>query len=145
MTVFNDLTSAAYFFNRRLLVADRISVTGGCGGLGLEAARSLLEHGCNGVALFDINPSASHSQVKLLIKDFPEAKIITKQVDVTEQTSVDIAMKDTRAELGDLNTLLCFAGIVGVEASLDTKFETFQKVIAINTSGSFLCAQAAAK
>ena len=41
--------------------------------------------------------------------------------------------------------LLCFAGIVGCIPSTDVAASAFQKVINVNLTGSFLCAQAAAR
>lgn len=41
--------------------------------------------------------------------------------------------------------LLCFAGIVGCIPSIDVAASAFQKVINVNLTGSFLCAQAAAR
>lgn len=47
--------------------------------------------------------------------------------------------------LGSLDHMFCFAGIVGCFHALDMSVETWRKTLDVNTTGAFLCAQAAAK
>lgn len=121
-------------------------VTGGCGGLGFQAARALLGQGCRGVALLDLDassiPQAEMDQMKL---DFPQALIFTHKIDVTDAQDVASAMSAAREQLGTIDILLCFAGVVCTESSLDISAELFRRTIDVNTTGSFLCAQAAAR
>ena len=121
------------------------TVTGGAGTLALEAARALLEHGLAGLALFDINPSQSERAAKLLREDFPTATIITKAVDVTDAVSVKSATAETSEELGSVDILCCFAGIVGCTHAIDISPDEWRQTLEINTTGQFLCAQAAAR
>lgn len=120
-------------------------MTGGCGGLGLEAARSLLEHGCSGVALLDLDPIATRADTDALAKEFPDAHVMTKQVDVTNFDRSDVAFAEVCTELGSIDHLVCFAGISTSAMSLDLPVEHFRKTIDINTTGSFLSAQLAAR
>ena len=120
-------------------------VTGGCGGLGLEAARALLRQGSPGVALLDLDPSAASDAVQRLASDFPTAKVIAKKIDVTNADNVVTVMSEVRHELGRIDILLCFAGVACAEPSLDISPELFRRTIDINTTGSFLCAQAVAR
>ena len=113
--------------------------------MGLEAARCLLEHGCSGVALLDINPVATTALTDQLAADFPEARIVTKEVDITDHESVDKVFSDVRKLLGTIDILLCFAGVSNSVTSLDTSIEHFRKTLEINTTGSFICAQLAAR
>ena len=52
------------------------TVMGGSGGLGLEAARALLEHGVQGLAIFDLASALDGSKVALqaLHDEFPSVK-----------------------------------------------------------------------
>ena len=121
------------------------TVTGGAGTLALEAARALLEHGLAGLALFDINPMQLEQAAQLLRDDFPAVKVITKTVDVTDAASVDRATTETSEELGSVDILCCFAGIVGCTHAIDMTADEWRRTLEINTTGHFLCAQAAAK
>jgi sorbose reductase len=120
-------------------------VTGGCGGLGFEAARGLLRQGSPGVALLDLDPVAASSAVQQLASDFPSAKVITKKIDVTDADNIATVMSEARHELGSIDILLCFAGVVCTEPSLNISPQLFRRTIDVNTTGSFLCAQAVAR
>jgi NAD(P)-dependent dehydrogenase (short-subunit alcohol dehydrogenase family) len=47
--------------------------------------------------------------------------------------------------LGSVDHLLCFAGVVGCQHALDMTAAEWRRVLDINTTGGFLCAQAVAK
>lgn len=120
-------------------------MTGGAGTLALINARALLEHDLSGLALFDLDPSHSSSQINDLRKDFPDARIITQKVNVTDAVQVRAAVVSTVQELGSVETLCCFAGVVGCTHAIDMTPEEWRRTFDINTTGSFLCAQAVAK
>lgn len=129
----------------RFSVEGNAVLTGGAGTLALEGARALLEHGASGVALFDINPAHADAQIQKLRTDFPEQQIIAKKVNVTDAESVNAAVRETAAELGSVDVLACFAGVVGCTHALDMSVEEWRRVMDINSTGAFLCAQAVAK
>lgn len=131
--------------NRAIILSDTCTVTGGCGGLGLQAARALLEQRCSGVALLDLDPSIAQDQARQMSQEFPLAKIITKAIDVTNADNVASIMSEVRTELGSIDILLCFAGVVCTERSLDVSPQLFRRTIDVNMTGSFLSAQAAAR
>ena len=126
---------------------ETLAVTGGAGTLALSAARALLEHGASSVVLFDLESTlqTSRDSINALEADFPSARIIKKAVDVTDATAVDEAFAAVRDELKTIDILVCFAGIVGCVHSMETTAAQWRKTIDVNTTGSFLCAQAAAK
>ncbi|KIJ15926.1 hypothetical protein PAXINDRAFT_99282 [Paxillus involutus ATCC 200175] len=130
---------------RRFAVQGNAIVTGGCGNLGLVVARALLEHGASGVSLFDVNPDSSKEEVQSLISNFPSAKIITKSIDVRSAQLVQEAVGQTVAELGSVDILLCFAGVVACAHALDVNLDEWRRTLDINTTGSWICAQAVAK
>ncbi|KAI4228539.1 MAG: hypothetical protein L6R36_001576 [Xanthoria steineri] len=123
----------------------RLAVTGGAGTLALVNARALLEHGLSGLALFDLNPAHSSTEIDDLHKDFPNAKIITQQVNVIDAEQVQQAVAATVQELGSVDVLCCFAGVVGCTHAIDVSSKEWRRTFDINTTGSFLCAQAVAK
>lgn len=129
----------------RFSVKGNAIVTGGCGSLGIEAARALLEHGASGVSLFDVDLAQAQDIVDRMRSDFPSATIITKKVDVRDQQVVQAAVAETADELGSLDILLCFAGVVACNHALDVALEEWKRTLDINTTGSWLCAQAVAE
>jgi len=122
-------------------------VTGGSGGLGLEAARALLEHGVQGLAIFDLASALDGSKVALqaLHDEFPSVKFMEEVVDVTKEDAVNEAVTKAARTLGSVDVLLCFAGIAQGSAAVDMSLEMWNRVFEVNVTGSFLCARAAAK
>ena len=66
-------------------------------------------------------------------------------VNITDDSAVRHAILETATLLGSIDILLCFAGVVGCIHAVDMTGMEFKHVLDINTTGSFLCAQAVAK
>lgn len=139
--------------NSRVHAAERFAVhggavlTGGAGELALVSARALLQHGLSALTLFDLAPSleASAKAINSLRRDFPDALVEEAEVDVTSAEAVDKAFAEASSRMGGIQTLCCFAGIVKCIPSLDIIVVEFGRVVDVNLTGSFLCAQAAAR
>ncbi|KAF7351280.1 General substrate transporter [Mycena sanguinolenta] len=133
----------------RFTVRGNAIVTGGAGVLALEAVRALLEHGASGISLFDLTPSfeSAHavSALASLRQTFPNAKILAKVVDVTSEDAVNRGVNETVADLGSVDILLCFAGIVGTVHATELTVPHWRQILEINTTGSWICAQAVGK
>ncbi|KAF9018684.1 NAD(P)-binding protein [Hymenopellis radicata] len=131
----------------RFAISGAVIVTGGAGVLGLTAVRALLEHGASGISIFDVPASfaTSQSEFNRLADDFPNAKIITKVVDVRDDAIVKTAVDESANELGIIENLVCFAGVVGTAHALDIDLAEWKRVLDVNTTGSWVCAQAVAK
>lgn len=125
--------------------ADWLSVTGGAGTLALECAKALLEHGLTGLALLDLKPEQSDAEIQSIQGSFPDRNIITIKVNVADSTSVEAAMLEVVQRLGGIDILACFAGVVSCVPSTDLLPEEWKKVLDINTTGSWFCAQSAAR
>jgi NAD(P)-dependent dehydrogenase (short-subunit alcohol dehydrogenase family) len=95
--------------------------------------------------IFDVNPAQAQAKIDELEKEFPKSKIHSKKVDVTDDIAVEKAVEETAAFLGAVDLLLCFAGVVGCHHAIDMTAAQWRKTLDINTTGTFLCAQAAAK
>ena len=123
------------------------AVTGGAGTLGLSTARALLEHGASGCCLWDLEPTLRSAQADMLVlaKDFPSARIFGVSVDVTSAESVAEGVDAVVQTLGSLDHLFCFAGIVGCFHALEMSDILWRKTLDVNTTGSFLAAQACAR
>lgn len=140
----SETTPAARALSRFGVPGNAI-VTGGTGDLGFAACHALLEHGARGVALFDLDEALGAARVETLAAAFPGARVEFLQVDVTDAARVDEAVREAAARLGSVDVLVCFAGVVSALHAVDITPEQFRVVLDINLTGSFLCAQAAAK
>nr|GAT48068.1 general substrate transporter [Mycena chlorophos] len=136
---------------RRFAVSGNAIVTGGAGMLALEVVRALLEHGASGVALFDLAASfaSAHAQTAIpaLRQDFPDRKILEKVVDATDEDGVARGVAESVEEFGEsgVQILLCFAGVVSTVHAEEMTGAQFRRVVEINTTGSWICAQAVGK
>ncbi|KAH7259405.1 uncharacterized protein BKA55DRAFT_639386 [Fusarium redolens] len=141
-TIANDPAVGA---KERFSVRGNFIVTGGTGTLGLASCNALLEHGLNGLAILDVNPAQAKQEVTFLQARFPHAKITTMKVDVTDERAVQDGVNETVATLGSVDGLVCFVGVVGCAETLEIPVSQWRKIIDINTTGSFICAQSVAR
>lgn len=111
----------------------------------MSRSRALLEHGLSGLMIFDVNSASIDRAIVQLSTEFPNAIIAGKIVDITDSSVVSRAVSQTTSELGTVTTLLCFAGVVDCTHALKLSAEYWRRVLDINTTGSFICAQAVAK
>ncbi|ROV94315.1 hypothetical protein VMCG_08616 [Cytospora schulzeri] len=129
----------------RFSVTGNAIVTGGTGDLGLAACRALLEHGASGLVIFDLDEAKGPAVVGTLRGDFPSAKVEFMKVNVTDAARVGEAVQETARRLGSVDVMVCFAGIVASVPAIDMTPEQFRLMVDIHLTGSFLCAQAAAR
>ncbi|KAL6910256.1 hypothetical protein GGI43DRAFT_5273 [Trichoderma evansii] len=129
----------------RFSIAGNAIVTGGTGSIGMIVSRAMLQHGLSGLMLFDLNVGASRDVVQSLRREFPAAIITAQEVDVTDEVAVAAAIKEAVQLLGSVDMLVCLAGIVGCAHALDMPISQWRKILDINTTGAFICAQAAAR
>ncbi|GKU06056.1 gluconate 5-dehydrogenase [Fusarium langsethiae] len=129
----------------RFAVTGNAIVTGGAGDVGSVACRALLEHGLQGLAIFDMHPDAGQEVVNSLQADFSEAKITFIKVDVTDPLAVAAAVTKSEQVIGPISLCFCFAGIAFASRAFDITPQQFSTMLNVNTTGTFLVAQAAAK
>ncbi|XDG08640.1 hypothetical protein ABKA04_008255 [Annulohypoxylon sp. FPYF3050] len=129
----------------RFHITGNAIVTGGAGDLGFAACNALLEHGLEGLMIFDMNPAEAQARVKALESDFPAAKIRFLKVDVTDEDGVNAAVDETVKLLGGVSILLSFAGMVACGHALDWSAKDWNRVVNVNTIGGFLVARAIAR
>ena len=115
-------------------------VTGGASGIGLGVAHQFLADG-HRVAVFDLNPAALEAATTELSAG--GGKVLAVEVDVADRSSVDAAFGRVRAELGPVEILVTSAGIESFDSLLDITAETWDRIIAVNLTGTFACVQAA--
>ncbi len=117
-------------------------VTGGASGIGLATVRLLAEAGANCV-IADINEGAGAQAADEL--EAKGAAALFVKTDVTEGGDVDALIQAATARFGSLEILMPFAGIGLEKLALETTREEWDRMIAINLTGSFLVMQAAGR
>ncbi len=108
-------------------------VTGGASGIGLASVRMLAAAGASVTVLDRTDP--------------PEDALAAHaaRVDVADPASVVAAFQAVRDREGRLDILVNSAGMAIREPALDLPLEHWDQVVAVNMTGSFLCAREAAR
>jgi NAD(P)-dependent dehydrogenase (short-subunit alcohol dehydrogenase family) len=130
-------------FTAKLDFRGRVAlVTGGASGIGFAVANQLAELGAQ-IAIADINSDGAETAAAKLAAS--GAEVMTAQVDVRDRDAVELMVDAIVRRFGKIDILVHSAG-VGIErAFLDTSAEEWCRVIDIDLSGTFYCAQAAAR
>jgi NAD(P)-dependent dehydrogenase (short-subunit alcohol dehydrogenase family) len=108
-------------------------VTGGGSGIGLATCARLAKDGFT-VAALDLDPSAAAG-----------AATLTLRCDVCDESSITASIATVLAQLGGIDVLVNNAGITGSQQATtchQTPVDQFDKVIAVNVRGPFLCSRA---
>jgi len=114
-------------------------VTGAASGIGLSIARSLAADG-HAVALLDRNGEGAEAGAADLREGGTKALGI--EVDVADRDSVDAAIDKARAELGAIGIVVTSAGVEAFTPLGDITRESWDRLIAVNLTGTFACIQA---
>jgi NAD(P)-dependent dehydrogenase (short-subunit alcohol dehydrogenase family) len=116
-------------------------VTGAGSGIGREVALTLLENGYR-VVLAGRRQSALEETLQSPRASGRQARAIC--ADVSEPAQVDALFAATLEAFGRLDVLFNNAGTGAPPVPLEEiPFETWQRVVAVNLTGAFLCTQAA--
>jgi glucose 1-dehydrogenase len=125
-------------------------ITGSSTGIGQAVAVRLAEEGAN-VAINYLkgadDPEITETLVQKACKAIREAgcEDMVVQADVSREDHVTKMFADVIKEWGRLDILVNNAGIQKVAASHESALEDFDKVIAVNLRGAYLCAREAIK
>jgi NAD(P)-dependent dehydrogenase (short-subunit alcohol dehydrogenase family) len=114
-------------------------ITGGASGIGLATAEALARRGCK-VAIFDVQQTNLDTEVARL-----RAEGLTATghlVDVSDRRQIDDAVAAVREELGPILILVNSAGVEQFGKFSEITDELWDKVMAINLRGPFMCSQA---
>jgi 2-hydroxycyclohexanecarboxyl-CoA dehydrogenase len=114
-------------------------VTGGASGLGLAITEALVARGTK-VAVFDIQAEQLDTQVARLSQE--GAKVNGYAVDVSNRDQVESAVEQVRADLGPVLILVNSAGMEQFGKFADITDEQWDRIMAVNLRGPFICTQA---
>jgi 3-oxoacyl-[acyl-carrier protein] reductase len=110
-------------------------ITGGARGIGLAIAERFISSGAK-VAIWDVDGAAAEEAAKLLHQ-------IGVQVDVTDENSVNEAIRRSEAAIGPTDILVTSAGITGPNLTIaDYPVEDWRRVLEVDLTGPFLCSKA---
>lgn len=120
-------------------LVDRTAVvTGGGGGIGAATSRALAREGA-AVAVVDLRVQEAEVTAEAVRRDGGVA--LACACDVSDPDQVRAVFERVTAELGVPDILFNNAGIAGPEASApDTPIEEFDRCVAVNLRGPFICA-----
>ena len=113
-------------------------VTGGASGMGLACVEQMVDRG-DRVAILDLNGDAAAAQAERLTAAGGQA--IGIAVDVADRASVEAAVQQVRDAFGPIEILVTSAGLARFEKFLEISQESWQRVIDVNLTGTFNCAQ----
>jgi NAD(P)-dependent dehydrogenase (short-subunit alcohol dehydrogenase family) len=117
-------------------------VTGGASGLGEAMAHGLAQAGAT-VVIADYNvEAAEETAASVADRDYA---LHPYRVDVTKKAEVTAMVEESAATHGSVDILVNSAGTAGRYPAEDFPEEEYDRIIAINLKGSFLCAQAAGR
>jgi len=108
--------------------------------MGLAIARHLAARG-DRVGLLDLaGEAALRAAGEMRAKG---ARAIGVEADVTDRAAVDAALDKVRAELGPIRIMVTAAGLDAFERFAEISTESWERVVAVNLTGTFHCLQAA--
>jgi len=113
-------------------------VTGAGAGIGLAVAESLVAEGCS-VLCADIDGAAADAAANKIGSD-----AVGHRVDVSDEEQVIGMVEACVGAFGGVDKLVANAGVVHMASIIDTTVADFDRVIAINLRGAWLCTKHAA-
>jgi NAD(P)-dependent dehydrogenase (short-subunit alcohol dehydrogenase family) len=115
------------------------AVTGGGSGLGAAMAKGLAQAGAT-LAILDVDEAGAERTVATIREQGGQS--IALHCDVTSKTAVDAVADRVVDELGSVDVLINSAGMAFRSPAEDFPEEEFDRIIALNLKGTYLCCQA---
>ena len=112
-------------------------VTGGGSGMGRAICRQLAERG-HRVSVLDIDGDAARAVAAEITGSGGTAR--AGVVDVSDRAAIEAALDDVRSALGPVEIMVTSAGIEGFAGFLDITPEVWDRMMAVNLTGTFHCA-----
>jgi glucose 1-dehydrogenase len=127
----------------RRLEGRKALVTGASSGIGRAIALRLALEGASVAVNYLNQPEAAEEVVKIITD--ADGSALAVQADVSNESQVDAMFARAAAEFGGLDILVNNAGMETHHAFLEMPLDAWRKVIDVDLTGAFLCAQRAAR
>jgi NAD(P)-dependent dehydrogenase (short-subunit alcohol dehydrogenase family) len=114
-------------------------ITGGAGAIGLATARRFARDGAT-VVIADLDPRRLDEAVAVARDAGSTIEAIA--IDVTSEADVAAKVAQVVARHGRIDILFTSAGVLVSGSVTDTSLADWQRTLAVNLTGSFLCARA---
>ncbi len=118
-------------------------VTGGARGIGKSVATALAEAGAD-IAIVDMDLEEAARTAEWMAGETGR-DVFAIQTDVTDPDDVNRMVEQVLARFGRIDVAFCNAGICINTPAEEMSYEQWRKVIDVDLTGVFLCAQAAGK
>jgi NAD(P)-dependent dehydrogenase (short-subunit alcohol dehydrogenase family) len=115
-------------------------VTGAASGMGSAISRHLADRG-HRVALLDLDADTVQQTADALAAG--GASTMAAPVDVSDRAAVDDALQKVRSEFGPVEIMVTSAGIDAFVPFTEMTVDAWDRMIAVNLTGTFHCLQAA--
>jgi 2-hydroxycyclohexanecarboxyl-CoA dehydrogenase len=118
---------------------DKIAiVTGGASGIGLAIAERLARDGAK-IAIFDLDAAGAEDQAAKIRADGGAALAV--RVDVSDRDQIQGAVDAVHDKFGAVTILVNNAGMEGFQSFLQISPERWDRLLAVNLTGTFHCCQ----
>ncbi len=121
-------------------LAGKVAVVTGAGrGLGRGVATAFARAGA-AVALLDITDNELHDAAEMLAAE--GARVLAVRTDVADPASIAVMIDTVHNALGRVDILVNAAAILEVRTFVESSYADWQRTLAVNLSGSWLCVKA---
>ncbi len=128
---------------RKALAGKVVLITGASSGIGKAIAVEMGRRGASVVVNYIGTADAAEEVVRAIERE--DGKAIAIQADISKTDEVAHMISQTMSRLGQIDVLVNNAGIEKETPFLEKPIEEFDRVIAVDLRGVFLCTQAAAR